>query len=340
MNKRTFQGWLIAAALALGAAILAVITTAPEGQLDADPEPAFPALRAEVGLVTLVEVATADSRLTLRRVGQSWEVVERDGFPANAEAVRDVLVTLNDMRLVEPKTAEPELYERLDLRPLDDPDSRATGLRVEGPGEVMLADLLVGKTAARRVGQAERGTYIRLQGEERSWLASGALEVPQEVGDWIAADILDVPRNDLAEIVIRPADGAEITVMRADQEADLSYLDVPAGRSVRSFAVNRLASMLVNVEAEDVRRFEPDDWAGSAGRVEARTFDGAAVTVTLYRENESWWGVFEVTQPADQEKPALEVGTIEGWIFRLPDFVGERILVDRESLLEPLAEPE
>ena len=58
----------------------------------------------------------------------SWAVAEKDGYPADVEKVRQTLISLAEARIVEPKTANPDFYDRLGVEGVE--DEAAGGLAV------------------------------------------------------------------------------------------------------------------------------------------------------------------------------------------------------------------
>ena len=73
----------------------------------------------------------ARPRSISRRSTDSWAVVEKGNYPAAQGKMRQLLLGLADLTLVEPKTERPELFARLDL---DDPaNGKATDLKLQRP---------------------------------------------------------------------------------------------------------------------------------------------------------------------------------------------------------------
>src|SRR5215469_15716402 len=113
---------LLAAAAAVGAALAIVGVASGDryaSRIVAE-RPVFPALAGELGNVSSVGLKREDFAATFRRRGDLWLVAEKGDYPADADKVRHVVLTLADMRLIEPKTRQSNLYQRLDV---EDPGS-------------------------------------------------------------------------------------------------------------------------------------------------------------------------------------------------------------------------
>ena len=79
----------------------------------------FPDLMSVVNDVNEVVIETTEQTMTLVRGEQTWGVKEKAGYRADMEKVKKMLVGLADLRIHEPKTKNPELYERLGLQDKD-----------------------------------------------------------------------------------------------------------------------------------------------------------------------------------------------------------------------------
>ena len=65
--------------------------------------------------VTVLKINSGDKAVTLTRSNDIWKVSERNGYPADATKVRGLLVGLARSERVAQKTANPDLFGRMDL---------------------------------------------------------------------------------------------------------------------------------------------------------------------------------------------------------------------------------
>lgn len=107
------------------------------------------------------------------------------GFPARADLVQALLAEMARLTLREPRTDNPQFHNALGLVA---PEAVGQAVRVEllGAKGETLAHLLLGR-AAPGIGQTSR--FVRLEGQNQSWLAQTRLSVPQRVNDWLALDL-------------------------------------------------------------------------------------------------------------------------------------------------------
>ena len=135
MRKRSF---LILAGVT-AAAVVEAIATQPSNRLSkiaGSGKLVLPELAKSINNVRGITIARKKSTLTVTRGKAGWRVKERGGYAADPSKVKEILVGLAGMKVLEPKTDRPDLYERLDLRDLSHKDSAAQLITVVGANTV------------------------------------------------------------------------------------------------------------------------------------------------------------------------------------------------------------
>ena len=106
---------LATATLVLVALALVAVATGDRTVSHAAPgEAALPGLAGKLGEAASVVVKRSGLELTFVRDGDGWLVVEKGNYPA-AGKVRQIVLGMADLALVEPKTQKPEFYPRLEV---------------------------------------------------------------------------------------------------------------------------------------------------------------------------------------------------------------------------------
>lgn len=354
------KGLLVLASLTLGAVALAahaIITRDVPVTTVVYDEPLFPGLAERIGEVASVRVRYEDKTATVRRTERGWTIDELDGYPVDPGKVQSLARSLVTARLLEAKTDRPERWNRLELdepgtpRP-DGGKSRSKELvLVDGRGET-IARLYVGKTRYGLFGPGRGGVYVRRAEDSRAWLLDRRIEVPEEPLDWIERQIVDLPRTQIARVVLRPDREDRLAIRRTSREAtDFALESVPAGRKADPNRVERLADALSGLSLQDVRAAAKVPFAEDAPRARFETVDGIVLEARLHKEGEgddaSFWVRFAVFpgealpgEPAADAKPAVErarelSARLDGWAFKLSKWAGERFAWTVEDLLEP-----
>jgi len=297
----------------------------------------FTDLAPAVADVSEVRLSKGDgSRVTLRKQPDGWIVVERQ-YAADASRVRELILNLTHMKIVEHKTRDPANYAKLGVEAPDSPT--ATSTLVELVAGQKTWPLLVGKNAEGRA------VYVRKPADPASALAEPAITVDPDPKRWLDRQITDLANASIKEISVKPASGPAYLLSRAaSTDQDLALSPVPRGREAAS-------SMSINAQADALTAFNFDDMRPVAEnaptateRATFRTFDGqvlefagrkdngkAYITVTASRDAAADGAD---AKPADQTAERL-AARARGIEYEIPVYKYEALFKPQEQLLEP-----
>ena len=345
MTPKTFIG-LVALTLAttVGAvvAVLSQPTSAPVAYVD---EPAFPELRAEPDAVAKVTIQTKDGTITLTRISpETWTSPDRFDYPAAADKIAKLVRQLNDMRLIEAKTASAERYQRLEVEDMAE-DANSRLIRLEGEGGELLAEALIGKRLFRLTGNANSGTYIRRPGEAQSWLASGGFDIEPEVEEWLDQIVVEIDREEVALIAVAVADDEGYSASRGKAGDELQFDDLGDGEALNADAsLTELASALSSVRLAAVKPRGDVDWPAAKHVVTVRTFDGLELTVQLALIEDEPWATFsavagalpEDAEAADQTQQRVEAlnNKAAAWAYQVNQSLFQRLTKPRSNWID------
>lgn len=276
--------------LTLGAATLAFAIhqqPKPEALPAETGQPVFPGLAEKLPQAARIEIAGGGKTTTLLRLnngdGPGWGVGERDSYPADATRLRSLFADLAELRLLEPRTANPELFARLGVaRPAAQGDS-GTRLLVLAQNGAVLAEVILGHRSVRARPGMDDQIYLRRAGEERAWLAEGKLDASADPLSWLKHDLLDIKADRIARIDIS-RDGAALALRR---QGELLTLDNPPPGKLDDVRPIEVAQALEDFSFVDVKSSNlPGTPAGSA---QFATTDGQRITVLLSKEGDTVW---------------------------------------------------
>jgi hypothetical protein len=298
MSLKVFLGLLVVTVITSAAAAVTVLHEPAAAPVHYGDQPAFPALRANPDAVAKIELTTPDDKFTLvRETGDRWSAAERFGYSVDPKRVRDLVVALADMRLIEAKTEMPERYSRIEVEDVNAKDAKSRLLRLESADGKVLAEALIGKQHHRLTGSQPEGTYLRRPGEAQAWLASGGVQLEPKVVDWLDKQIVDLSADNIRRIEIQPESGAPYVVERAAPGAPLVLQNLAAGETAKKPEdFNRLASAFTAVSFDDVQRRSDLKLPASHETAIATTFDGVEVTAQLAKVDGQPWAIFDARQ--------------------------------------------
>lgn len=272
---------LLAATIAMVAAAV-MVHRSPDSSL-ATHGLHVPELARRADAVRTVLIRTAELELRLERTTEGWVARSKTAHPANADRIRQLVLGISRLERLERKTSNPDRLQRLQLRDIDVPGSRAVRVSLLSEEGGALADVLVGKT--QDFQQEGRSRYfVRDAGEPQSWLVEGSLPpVLEEVSSWLDRSLMPgVEEPGLASITVTHADGASITVRReAAGEKDFQLDGLSGDETIDSqYRLNAIGETLRRLSLKDVRETAAGNGAVAA-TIGAATFNGVRIVARV-----------------------------------------------------------
>jgi hypothetical protein len=289
MTPRAVLGLAVVTLITTCAAVWVTLQQPSAGPVQIGDEPAFPALRERADAVAKVIVTTPEGEFTLTRAAEGWVAADRHDYPVAADKLRQLIVQLADMRLIEAKTSRPDRYPRLEVEDVADGASSRL-IRLEDADGTVLAEAIVGKRRQRLTGAEPSGTYLRRPGEAQSWLASGSIDLDEQVQPWLEEEIVALEGERVQRMEVSPPSGDGYAVVRDKPEAELRLDGLAEDEKLKEDAnLNQLIGALATVRLEDVRPASEIDWPDERHMVRALTFDGVELTLELATLDDRHW---------------------------------------------------
>ena len=269
MNNKTLR--LLGIVVAFLVVVLFLMERGGETDAPVAGEALLPAFRDAANDVARVQIERADAEtVVIQRIDGEWRLPSRNDYPADIGRIRELLLALADAKVVEAKTANPDLHDRLGLdTPFTDTSKGVIVSAVSGDDEFRVV-----------IGNAAQGSYryARRYEEDQTWLIDQDPDIPQNAGDWLLADIVDIDSSDIQSVSITHPDGETIAISKASaDDTNFDVADIPEGRELSySTVANGIAGALNDLDLDDVR---PAADADSAVAAVFTTFDGHEVTV-------------------------------------------------------------
>ncbi|MGK7866601.1 DUF4340 domain-containing protein [Falsiroseomonas sp. E2-1-a20] len=341
MRRRTLLGLGTAAAAAVGGAILLTPDRAAPPPPSAS-DLAFPALPQRLGNAASIEVTRHDGTLVVRRAAPDrWVLPAKAGYPVRPERVRELLVGLTELRLTEPRTANPEMLDRLGLDDPSRPAATSSLLRVLDAEGAALAELVVGRRRVRVQGNVPESVYVRRPAESQAWLAEGRLPLDSDPNLWIDRDLANLPRDRVRAATIDRTGEPPLVLRRgADTDSPLAVVEPAEPPELDAISLDEVARGFEFLTFLDVREAAalPGERIGT-GRFELT--DNLRISVTAHKDGETLWAL--LAAEGDEEAARLNARW-QGWAYQLGQWK-EKAFVPRLADLRkqeaaPAAEPE
>lgn len=298
----------------------------------------FADLHQAVNAIATIEVTRAGGKFTLRRDLDGWSNMGAGGFPAWQTQIEKAIGGLAGLTYFDGKTSRTELHAKLHVEDVTE-GSESTQLTVKNTGGATVADVIIGKRKVNVAGLDREGVYVRLPGDQRAWLAEGALDVRYDAADWSRRNIVDVSADAVSGIRVEHADGEIIDLHRVlPRDAKLALKNLPDNAEVEhQFQIDYMAGMFDDVAFDDARR--ADDIAVEkdfAVEATVRSVDGLVVKMRMTDTDDAGhaWALIAADvstgseATAQVEDEARRINTeLAGWAFKLPRTVTERLTI-------------
>lgn len=285
--RRTIIG--LAITVLLLALALALLTRREPERTDIGKGPVIAGLNDRINAISELRITSADKgEVVLSRSDDGWRVQQRAGWPADTGKLRDYLLRLATARRVEAKTALAANYSRLGVEDVDAKGAHGARLDITGGGEPLA--LIVGLNNPRG-----RGSYVRVPGDDQSWLADLDIAPERKAENWLQRDLIDVDPRRIVRVEIRPAKGEAIILSRdAINDSQWQLDGLAKGKQLVQTAVDGVDGFLQGLRLEDVARAEGEP---PADALHARfvTADGLDVGLLVWQHDGAPWGRFTVT---------------------------------------------
>jgi hypothetical protein len=345
MTPRAVLGLAVVTLITTGAAIYVTWQQPAAGPVQVGDEAAFPALREHPEAVAKVVITAPAGAITLARGADGrWVTPDRHGYPIAADKLRQLILQLADMRLIEAKTNLPDRYARLEVEDVGEA-AQSRRVRLEDADGTVLAEAILGKRRERLTGTEPSGTYLRRPDEAQSWLASGGIDLDEEVADWLEQEIVALEGERVQRIELSPPAGDSYAVVRDAPEAELRLDGLAEGEALKQDAnLNQLAGALATVLLQDVKPVAEIAWPDEDHTVTVMTFDGVEITLRLASLDDQHWlqvdaapGALEgldadQATAAEEQAQAIDART-DGWAYQVSDFLFDRLTKPRADWL-------
>jgi hypothetical protein len=336
MQKR---GFLILAAVTLVLVALAIVSVGRGNRATASADAnrlALPELGTKLRDLAWIRLSHGAAKVELAEIGGQWTLVEKGNYPAAGGKVRQMLLGLANLTLVEPKTERPDLFARLGL---DDPkDGHSTLVTLQDRTGANVAELIVGRQRVDRFGGGEDGVYVRRPGENATWLARGSLNVSGEPVEWLDRRIVDIKEQRIAAVTLTDENGATLILKRAAADAPFAVEGAPQDSKFKPPPVlAEPAAALRDLELLDVKPAAdlamPDKGIATA---QYTTFDGLTVTVRLtHRDNAEWVAIAALGDGAAAAESKTINDRLGRWSYAIPETQAKLMRRKLADLVEP-----
>lgn len=339
MNGRSITVLALITGIVLAIAVVATLVRRP-GAAQGGETYLLPDFRAQLNDAASLAIRQGEQSVTLHQQDDRWTVKEKGDYPAKFQDIKALLLTLADLEGAEPKTARPELYDRIGVED-PAPGNDATLVTVADGGGAEILRLILGDNASTGSAPAR---FVRVGSEPQSWLVNASINAPADPLSWVDREIIRLSA-DLVSHVRAERDGETLAIVR-ESGGSFTVEGLPLDRVAKPAPeLRRYAGALSFLSFTDL---EPLDESAVPTDALLTTFtrtDGVGLPIRSWQEGEQRWITIGVTRPPAEdltEEARLQADDYEqrftGWRFALDEFRFEQLRPSVEDLSAPKPE--
>lgn len=270
----------------------------------------LPSLAGKASDITGVRIERDGKVVELARTQTGWVLPLRGNYQAKTEPVAKLVRGLLESSVLENKTSDPTLFERLSVQ--DVPATGETPKPESSPGSgsvtpalvsllakdgTPLAQVVLGKAQQSASGDSTKAaTFAREKGKNQALLISGTFTTPVDHAEWFERGILEIDRTRFARASVQLAspspDGAPAPLVierKSQTEESYQVVGLPAERELKdTTGPQRVATVLASVTVDDVAPAASKDFA-AANTATFSTFDGVVFRVRMIENEGKPW---------------------------------------------------
>ena len=332
MTQTRLLSLVLAAIIALAGGWYFGTATKPDQRIAMDSgKLMFPDLTPKLKDARRIEITSKGKFTVIELKNGVWGIADRGGFKVQDTKLRGMLTTLTELRLIEPRTADPAQYARLGVEdPLVEKAGTANLLRVLDESGKPLLSVIVGHRRMRTQGNVPEQVYVRIPGEVQTWLAEGGLQADADPQVWLDRDVINIPHGSIAKVVAN-RDGQ--TIAFAAEAGKLKITRPLAYPKLDDYKLDDVARALESLTFQDVKP-SSEPLGETIGDAAFSTSDGLEIAVTVSHLDKDSWTRFTVSGTNKAEADRLNA-KLSGWAFQTGTWKDKSLVPRMEDLQEP-----
>lgn len=335
MSPKQFSAIGLAAAACSAVAVAVFVAANPWSVNVNEHSPLLPAVRADAAKIEGIEIGSGKEQLKLALKDGRWIVDSANGYPANAQAVRQLVLSATEADLVERKTAKKDLHKMLGLADGEGGGTART-IRFKGADGAVIGEILAGNARSDVPGTNTGGTYVRRPGEDQTWLANRPLDGTASLRDWVQTKLIDLPTERIETMSLEMTGEAPLAIKRTDDKKSHALAEMPAGKRLKHVnSIDDIVEAASLIEFKSVRQAGSGTLPRKAGQAVLRIEKGLAATVDYFSDGKEAWVTITPSGEGEAKKQAEDLALrTKGWEFEVPLAEINATLKKRSELLE------
>jgi hypothetical protein len=342
------QKLLLLSVVTIAIIIVATLTNQSRApQTTVEKETLFPDLANRVNDVTRIEIRSSGGPdvILQKMQGGQWALQSADNYPAQFDKVKDVVVSLSQLKILATKTDNPELYPELSVEGPEVDNTSSLLLTLSDQSGTALASLIVGKPRKNNSGNNRPNLYVRKADAKNALLVEGYLQLKSNNNAWYERNVVHIPVSRIQSVNIVKSNGANLLIGK-HAEGDTDFKIIEGNTASPLVLLNKLGTFFEDMNVEGVHAADNFEFPDDTTTTTFTTFNGLIITVKNVLSDDKAFAHFSFTTAASSssntdEIPESNSATISveeesqlwnqflsHWVYEIPEFKFETLDVN------------
>ena len=294
--------------------------------------------------VAQIDIHSGSNQLTLARNNDVWAVRERGNYPANFSQISDLLMKLQELKVVQHVDAGPSELPHFNLAPPGADANAGTVLELKDQNGKTVASILLGKDHMNQPANGQGwpdGRYVIANNNNADVVVISEPfdSVAPNPANWLDKNFFKIAKPKSVAVNFSVATNSW-KIQRASETNDWKLADARPGEKLDSSKVDDITGTFDSPTFNDV---SPGATApANAEIVTIETFDGTNYVAKVWPSGD---GNDSMTVAIDPIKPGANTSTsaqnqFANWTYQVSVYTFESLLKPRTNLLEVTARAE
>jgi hypothetical protein len=343
-NKKLAVLGIIAALMLLWAVLQAGLSNKPRASSTVK---SYLIQGLESGDINTIVLSAKKDKVTIKRQGTKFGIVEKDNYPADVNQIKDLITNCLDIKTSEFITAQPANHDSLEVTE----DKAAIVVKFLKEDSSVITGIVAGK--ARQHGE---GTYVRLVSSDKVYLADNVPVISAEAINYINSQLLSVKRDNIELVTVTDPNGEYTLKPGADDSKSAVLEPIPEGKKAKGDLCDTVFTVLTSLQFEDVGKNFGDltfdrQYVCKLKDTTVYTLKIAKKAGNTYITCTAVFGDTTKVKPAEPNESQEEIkkkeakllawehantfaNTHKGWIYKIPEYLAGRLTKEASELVE------
>ena len=294
----------------------------------------MPGLKDKLGDVAKIQIESVGESVEIVNLGGQWIVGSKQNYPADANAIRQLIYGMAELDIVETKTDDESLLSKIGLTQDSEDSVRIT---LTDAGDETISDILFGISQAVLSGQGQ-AWFVRHFEDNQSWLVNGKLPLNRSAYQWLNKTVLTLQPDEIVQVILNAGDKDSVVIEKSDESQLFELQGLTEAEDVVDYKIDDIVTSASAIQLDDVRQNSTESKeANDPATVQLKTNSGLLVDIRIIDPEEGWVQLTADTETDDQgvsEQSQTLNNKWSAWEFKIPNYKLESLMQNRQDLIE------